>query len=748
VNDIVQLPQREFPWELFQNQFLPNLFESSASILVYQTDGLLAANQYFQKEFGYQGKDLKQINDSLWRHPEEMKRFKECLNLVLSGKKMENAHFLLVKGDGDEVRVKIQFGKLPIKDREPTCVCMLMANAPTSHSNEVFKNWSEDIFKLIAENSLAGIVLINDKFECIYVNPAALAIYGYDSLEEGLKVPITSTIAPESLKIAAERSKNWLEGRDNPPLVTYKIIRRDGQLRDVEVMTGTVMVNGVRCHLHSIIDITDRLRAEKSVLESELKYRLLAENVSDVIWTTDLQWNLTYISPSVATMFGYSIEVAQSISLDNFLLPGSLEFAKDYFAKAIHQYNMNEFEPYTLELQSHHQDGHLFWVEVKLSYFHDQDSKPIGILGVTRDITMRKQAEDALMEAERRLSSTLKEEVRHLRSKDYKQPYGADITFHQYPSPAMRQMREDARIASLSDGNLLITGPSGAGKNFLAGWIHLHSSRAEGPFFDLNCTSIAPSLVESELFGHEPGSFTGSRGRKRGLLELANGGTLFLDEIGDLCPALQAKLLQFFDTHAIRRIGGETHINVNARVIAATNRKLETLVRTGHFREDLYYRLNVLTILVPPLSERREDIPILAGEILKKLAQDMGLLTVPVLTQEALKDLSKHDWPGNIRELKNVLERVLLKNQDQSVIESSILNLQNNNSHLDKPSATGKSDEKSDFVFNEEISGHMKEMIEAALKKAKTKQQAAKLLGISRHALSRYMIKLGISDRK
>ena len=177
--------------------------------------------------------------------------------------------------------------------------------------------------------------------------------------------------------------------------------------------------------------------------------------------------------------------------------------------------------------------------------------------------------------------------------------------------------------------SVLLLGESGTGKDYLARFIHNHSSRAEGPFFAINCAAVSPELAESELFGHESGAFTGARGRKRGLLELAQQGTLLLNEIGELLPALQAKLLTFLDTRSFTRVGGEVNVSVDARLIAATNRDLEKEVSEGRFRNDLFYRLNVLSIRVPALRERIEDIPILAREIIALLVAEMDLSYTP-----------------------------------------------------------------------------------------------------------------------
>lgn len=328
------------------------------------------------------------------------------------------------------------------------------------------------------------------------------------------------------------------------------------------------------------------------------------------------------------------------------------------------------------------------------------------------------------------------EEVRRLRSGVLQT--GQSGPEQDYPSSAMRNALKHAQAAAQQDGIVLLLGESGTGKDHFARWIHKHSRRADGPFFAINCAALPRDLAESELFGHEPGSFTGSRGRKRGLLELAQKGTLLLDEIGELDAALQSKLLTFLDTRQIMRLGGERAIRVEARLIAATNRNLEAEVDRGSFRRDLYYRLNVFPISLPPLRDRTEDLPILVQEILRRLHEDVGLPAPPRLDPGVLDVLTPYSWPGNVRELRNVLERALMLSAD-GVIRREHLNL-----------ASTDSDWKLVVRFPEGQSLHeithdvARRIVLEALRRGGSKQEAARLLGISRHALAHQIHALGL----
>ena len=216
---------------------------------------------------------------------------------------------------------------------------------------------------------------------------------------------------------------------------------------------------------------------------------------------------------------------------------------------------------------------------------------------------------------------------------------------------------------------MLLTGESGTGKDLAAKVIHYSSSRASKPFMNITCSALPETLLESELFGHERGAFTGADRQKRGLIESADGGTVFLDEIGEMVPLLQAKLLRFLEEKSFKRVGGAADIKVDVRVIAATNRSLQDEVKKGHFREDLFYRLNVMAVPLPPLRDRRDDIP----RLLQFYVDSFNLefrKKIRGVTPGALKALQAYQWPGNVRELRNAIERAMLLTEGSELTES------------------------------------------------------------------------------
>ena len=230
-------------------------------------------------------------------------------------------------------------------------------------------------------------------------------------------------------------------------------------------------------------------------------------------------------------------------------------------------------------------------------------------------------------------------------------------------APVMQELRRQISKVAPTRSRVLVTGESGTGKELIARAIHRNSAVSQGPFVKVNCAAIPPELIESELFGHERGAFTGAVAKKRGLFEVADGGTIFLDEIGDMTLSAQAKVLRVLQTGEFTRVGGEKSLRTDSRVVAATNRDLEQMVKDGSFREDLYFRLNVVPIRSPDLKERPDDIPLLVESFVRECCEENGLGYKPV-DEGVFAVLQRYDWPGNVRELRNVVERLVIMSDD------------------------------------------------------------------------------------
>jgi len=238
-------------------------------------------------------------------------------------------------------------------------------------------------------------------------------------------------------------------------------------------------------------------------------------------------------------------------------------------------------------------------------------------------------------------------------------------------SPEMKKVFELIKIVAPQDTTVMIRGESGTGKELIARAIHMNSPRKYYPIIPVNCGAFTETLLESELFGHEKGAFTGAQYRRKGKIEMANGGTLFLDEVGSVSPKMQVELLRVLESKQFTRVGGSEIVKVDFRLISATNENLEKLVEEGRFREDLYYRLNVFTIYIPPLRERRSDIPILANHFVQKFARQMNKPILKI-SDEAMEILLNHSWPGNVRELENAIERAMVVGKPPEIKPSDL----------------------------------------------------------------------------
>src|SRR6202051_3327363 len=334
-------------------------------------------------------------------------------------------------------------------------------------------------------------------------------------------------------------------------------------------------------------------------------------------------------------------------------------------------------------------------------------------------------------------NSRLREENRSLRQalgEKYSHPNIVAV------SSKMQEVLSTVERVAPTNSTVLLGGESGVGKDLIARAIHEKSRRSSGPFVKINSTSIPENLLESELFGYEKGAFTGATGSKPGKFELADKGTLFLDEIGDVPGTIQVKLLRVLQDREFERLGGTKTLKVDVRLVAATNRDLRAALEEGTFREDLYYRLNVVAIDIPPLREHKEDVPALANYFLERYAKE-SVKTITGITPEAMKRLMDYHWPGNVRELQNIIER--------GVALSTAATLDAADIYLDDPAKRSPASGSSPYVLPSGVTLEQweDEAIREALRHSNgNKSQAARALGLSRNALRYRLSKLGVAD--
>jgi len=446
-------------------------------------------------------------------------------------------------------------------------------------------------------------------------------------------------------------------------------------------------------------EIAERARAQESLTLSEERMRAIFEAATECIFIKNRSLEYTLVNPYMANLLELpASDIAGRVDEELF---------GQEAGQHLRQVDQRVLAGETIEEEHTRPVKGLptIFLDVR-SPIRNSKGQIIGICGISRNITDRS-----------RIFSL------------------NQSTAEEYLSPAIRACLARASVAANSDLIVLIEGESGSGKDYLARYIHNNSKRSGGPFYAINCAAITQDLAESELFGHEAGAYTGAIRRKRGLVELAEGGTLLLNEIGELSLPIQAKLLTFLDTFSFTRVGGERSVTVNVRIMAATNRDLSQAVSRGEFRRDLFFRLNVYGIRVPPLRERLADIPVLTRQIVGQLARELQLAAGLSIRPEDMEKLIQYSWPGNVRELKNVLERSVILSEGPD-LRLDFLELAEANP-CQSPSIV-------EFPPSPSITSVIEELrrtfITLALQRTDgNKCAAARILGISRYALQRQM---------
>ena len=379
--------------------------------------------------------------------------------------------------------------------------------------------------------------------------------------------------------------------------------------------------------------------------------QLTIELAGDAVFWTDSRGKFQRVNQAACRELGYTREELLTLSV-----PDINPDYHDLDWKSLRN-RTTRGEPLIFETRHRRKDGSMFPVEISIHFIQFQGRE--YACSFARNITQRKRAdlalENALREVER-LKDRLQVENRYLRSE-----IKSDHNFEEIitEDPGMRRLLNQVTQVAKTSATVLILGETGTGKELIARAIHNAGSRKDRPLVKLNCAAIPETLLESELFGHERGAFTGATARKIGRFEMADGGTIFLDEIGEISSNIQSKLLRVLQEGDIQRLGGTGTVHVDTRVIAATNRNLEQAMDTGSFREDLYYRLNVFPITCPPLRQRPGDIPVLAAHFVKKFSLRLGK-AITGITEQSLAAIQAYHWPGNIRELENILERAVI----------------------------------------------------------------------------------------
>jgi PAS domain S-box-containing protein len=436
--------------------------------------------------------------------------------------------------------------------------------------------------------------------------------------------------------------------------VETKFRTRDGSFRWLLSSAERLDLGGVECLLVASSDITERMQAQQALQESEARFRNMADTAPVMIWVAGLDKSATYFNQQWYDFTGRSMEQELGTGWAEGVHPDdSARCLKTYFDA------FDRREPFRMEYRLRRADSVYRWIIDSAAPSFSATGAFLGYIGSCMDITDRKESEESLRRAHKEVSSLknqLQEENIYLQEEIRLQQNFGEIIGE---SDALKYVLFKIEQVAPTDSTVLITGETGTGKELVASAIHKASTRADRPLVRVNCAALSASLIESELFGHEKGAFTGASANKIGRFELAKGATIFLDEIGELPPESQGKLLRVIQEGEFERLGSSHTIKVDVRIIAATNRNLDLEVKKGLFREDLWYRLNVFPITAPPLRQRREDIPLLVEHFTRLFNKKFGK-KITSISPTTLKSLQDYAWPGNVRELANVLERATI----------------------------------------------------------------------------------------
>ena len=507
--------------------------------------------------------------------------------------------------------------------------------------------------------------------------------------------------------------------------VEFRILLPDGKIKWVQTVGHPVLSTAGELvqFIGVSMDVTERKAAEERIRAQEAELRQMLDLMPQLVAVFGRDHERIYANRMGLDYLGVSLEEwRQTRDMRVFVHPDDGDRMRAFFSRAI-----AVGSSYELEYRVRKHDGGYRWFLARYNPVHDEVGRVARWYVAFTDIEDRKRAEERLREE----NAALREEID--KASMFEEIVGT--------SPALKSVLSRISKVAPSDSTVLITGETGTGKELVARAIHRRSDRASRAFVSVNCAAIPRDLVASELFGHEKGAFTGALQRRIGRFELAEGGTLFLDEVGELAADTQVALLRALQEREFERVGGRQSIRVDVRVIAATNRDLTAAVASGIFRQDFYYRLNVFPIEVPPLRERRKDIPLLVGYFIDRYARKAGR-NIKSVDQKTLQLLQSYPWPGNIRELQNVIERSIIVCETEKLsVDESWLSQQPHDRRL----GFG-------LYLSEMLAAKETEVIEEALRECQGRvfgpSGAAAKLGIARSTLESKIRSLNINKKR
>jgi PAS domain S-box-containing protein len=582
----------------------------------------------------------------------------------------------------------------------------------------------------IIDSAMDAIISVDESGRILMFNAAAERIFGCPVVE-AIGRDLDRFIPPWFRD--AYRDQIAVSGRTNVTTramgacgVIYGL-RADGQEFPMEASFSQFESEGQRFYTVTVRDITKRQEAEKAVRLSEDRFRNMADTAPVMIWASGPDKGCTYFNRGWLEFTGRRMEEELGSGWTEGVHPDDYALCLDTYASAF-----DKREPFAMEYRLRRADGQFRWVYDCGAPNISPAGDLMGYIGSAIDISDHKEAEHTLgllLEEVNQLKNQLQADNVYLQEE-----IKLEHNFNEIVglSEAIKRVLFNIEKVAPTDTTVLITGETGTGKELVARAIHTASQRRQRALVKVNCAALPATLIESELFGHERGAFTGAEARKQGRFELADGATIFLDEIGELPPQSQVKLLRVIQEGEFERLGSSKTLKTDVRIIAATNRDLNAEVERGLFRKDLWYRLNVFPIMVPPLRERREDIPLLVRHFVSRFSKRIGK-SIDSISPAAMRSLENYSWPGNVRELANVIERAVISSRGSTLFLAE---------PLEAAEASGPA---SDWKTLEEMEReYILRVLDQTAGKIEGPHGAASLLGLNPSTLRGRISKLGI----
>jgi PAS domain S-box-containing protein len=616
-----------------------------------------SAEFFNQRWLDYTGLSAEEASDSGWTvalHPEDRVRLTEYWR------------FLLVSGEAGEIEGRLRrfdggfrwflFRASPLRDGSGQVVQWYGTNTDIEErkrAEEALRS-NEQGLRLIVDSIPGFVCTLNAAGEVEALNRQVLEYFG-KTAEDLTNWSTSDAVHPDDLPHVTDAWRRSV-ATGQPYDLELRQRRADGvyrwfQSRALPARDSEGRITGWNMLL---TDIDDRKRAEDAVRSNAQSLRQIVDSIPGFVSTASAAGEIELLNRQGLEYFGKTTEELKNWAIGDAHHPDDLPRMIDAWRRA-----METGQPLDLEARSRRADGVYRWFHTRGRPQRDAEGRIVRWVNLVTDVDERKRAEDALEKAFdeiKRLKDRLHDENLLLREEIDQAFMFEEIVGS---SPALQAVLSSVVKVAPTDSTVLITGETGTGKELIARAIHKRSRRAGQPFISVNCASIPTSLIASELFGHEKGAFTGALRQRQGRFELAHSGTIFLDEIGELPAETQISLLRVLQEHQFERVGGDRVVRADVRVITATNRDLSAAIAAGRFRADLFYRLNVFPIRVPPLRQRKEDVPVLVEYFVKRYAEKMGK-PIRKIDKHTLELCQAYHWPGNIRELQNIIERSVI----------------------------------------------------------------------------------------